>query len=318
MRDIHFLPILLNMFGEGDGSSGAEGSGSEGESNAMPSSTRKAKGEFANVLYGKQEGTEETVSEDPAKPEGEATEKRTDAASIEEALEKEFRELIKGKYKGQYTKATQEMINKRFGETKRLEEANREMQEVLDVLYDRYKTKNAKALLAAISDDSDLWQEEADAAGLTVEQYKKFRRLERQEESRKKADEARRVEEQVNAQMRKWFDEGEELKKTFPAFDLQAEVSNPRFLAMLKSGVDVATAYKAAHMDEIMTDAMKSTQALAEKKVSDNIRARGNRPIENGATGRSPFTVKNDVTKLTREDREEIAKRAARGERISF
>jgi len=308
MREIHFKPILFHLFGEGDGSSAGEGT-AQGESNAMPSSTRKAKGEFADVVYGKQE---------TAEPDGEAAQKGTDAASDEESLEKEFRELIKGKYKGQYTKATQEIINKRFGETKRLEEANKEMQEVMDVLQDRYKTKDAKSLLAAISDDSDLWQEEADEAGLTVDQYKKFRKLERAEEARKKEDEARKVEAEVNAQMRKWFDEGEELKKTFPSFDLQTEVADPRFLSMLKSGCDVATAFKVIHMDEIMTDAMRSTQALTEKKVSDNIRARGNRPVENGATGRSPFTVKNDVTKLTKADRAEIARRAERGELIKF
>ena len=318
MRDIHLWPVRLHLFGEGDGSSGAEGSGAQGENNVMPSSTRKAKGECANVLYGKQEGAAAEPFKEPVPEEDGAAEKGTAAASSEEALEKEFRELIKGKYKGQYTKATQEMINKRFGENKRLEEANREMQEVLDVLHEKYKAKDAKSLLAAISDDSDLWQEEADEAGLTVEQYKKFRRLERAEAARKKEDEARKVEEQVNTQMRKWFDEGEELKKTFPSFDLQAEASNPRFLAMLKSGCDVATAYKVIHMDEIMTDAMKSTQALTEKKVADNIRARGNRPVENGTAGRSPFTVKNDVTKLTKEDRADIARRAARGEQIVF
>lgn len=87
---------------------------------------------------------------------------------------------------------------------------------------------------------------------------------------------------------------------------------------MLKSGVDVATAYKAAHMDEIMTEAMKNTQEEAEKRVTDNIRAQGNRPVENGSSKRSPFTIKNDVTKLTKAERAEIARRAERGERITF
>lgn len=314
MREIHLLPMMLHLFGEGDGSSGGEGT-AEGGTNTMPSSTRKAQGELSNVLYGKQEQAE---TPDPTKPGDGEAKNGTDAASDDETLEKEFKELVKGKYKGQYTKATQEIINKRFGETKRLEEANKEMQDVIDVLQDRYNTKDVKSLLQAVTEDHDLWQEEADEAGLTVDQYLKFRKLERAEASRKKEDEARQIEEKVNAQMRQWFDEGEKLKETFPSFDLQEEISNPRFLSMLTSGVDVATAYKAAHMDEIMTDAMRNTQALAEKKVSDNIRARGNRPVENGATGRSPFTVKNDVTKLTKEDRAEIARRAARGEQISF
>ena len=302
MRDIHLLPMKLHLFGEGDGSSG-DGAAAQGET---IDSSRKAKNELSNVIYGKQEAPE-TVEADGA-----------DAAPNEEDLEKEFRDLVKGKYKGQYTKATQELINKRFSETKSLEKANKEMQEVMDVLRDRYKTEDTKTLLQAIQDDNDLWQEAADEEGLTVEQYKKFMRLERQEEKRKKEDADRKVQAEVDRQMKEWFNQGEALKNKFPTFDLQNEIQNPRFLSMLRSGVDVETAFKAAHMDEIMTDAMRMTQQETEKKVTDGIRAKGNRPLENGSGRRSAFTVKSDVTKLTKEDRAEIARRAAGGEHITF
>ena len=54
------------------------------------------------------------------------------------------------------------------------------------------------------------------------------------------------------------------------------------------------------------------------KKVTDNIRARGARPVENGSNQVAAATVKNDVTKLTAKDRAEIVKRVKNGEKISF
>ena len=53
-------------------------------------------------------------------------------------------------------------------------------------------------------------------------------------------------------------------------------------------------------------------------KVTDNIRARGARPVENGSNQAAAATIKNDVTKLTAKDRAEIVKRVKNGEIISF
>ena len=56
----------------------------------------------------------------------------------------------------------------------------------------------------------------------------------------------------------------------------------------------------------------------AARQVTDNIKARGMRPTEGAVGSESGITVKSDVTKLTKKDRAEIARRAARGERITF
>ena len=71
-------------------------------------------------------------------------------------------------------------------------------------------------------------------------------------------------------------------------------------------------------MDDIKTSAARQAAREAEKQVVDGIRAKGARPPENGTAAQSAFTVKGDVSKLTRKDREEIARRAARGEKITF
>ena len=89
-------------------------------------------------------------------------------------------------------------------------------------------------------------------------------------------------------------------------------------MAMLKTGLPMEHAYKVQHMDELIADARMTTAATVEKATIDNIRAKGARPQENGSSPQSAFTVKDDVSKLTKKDRAEIARRAARGERIEF
>ena len=58
--------------------------------------------------------------------------------------------------------------------------------------------------------------------------------------------------------------------------------------------------------------------AVKELDTVDGIRAKGARPQENGTTSQGAFIVKDDVSKLSKRDRAEIIRRAARGEHIEF
>ena len=108
------------------------------------------------------------------------------------------------------------------------------------------------------------------------------------------------------------------LKQSFPNFSLEAESANPEFISMLKAGVPMEHAYKTIHFNEIVNDAMTTAASKAEKSVVSNIRAKGSRPIENGTAAQSAFTIKDDVSKLSKKDRAEIARRAMMGEKITF
>ena len=77
-------------------------------------------------------------------------------------------------------------------------------------------------------------------------------------------------------------------------------------------------AYKVIHMDSIMQGNAQVVAQQTSKATADNIRARGNRPKENAGSATPGVTYKSDVSKLTRKDRAEIARRVARGENISF
>ena len=122
----------------------------------------------------------------------------------------------------------------------------------------------------------------------------------------------------VNQKMVQWNAEAAELQKTYPGFSLEAESQNQNFLNMLKAGVPMEHAYRVLHYDELMSGTVNKVAGDMQKAVTDHIRARGQRPAENGSFQSSPFTVKDDVSKLSKADRAEIAKRVARGERISF
>ena len=118
--------------------------------------------------------------------------------------------------------------------------------------------------------------------------------------------------------LRSWAEEAEALRNKLPAFDLAAESRDGRFRAMLRSGVPLELAYRALHTEELLREGMYGAAAAAERRIVDNIRARGARPVEAGAAGQGGFTVREDVSRLSRQERADIARRAAKGELISF
>lgn len=69
-----------------------------------------------------------------------------------------------------------------------------------------------------------------------------------------------------------------------------------------------------AHVEQARMEA----QRQAEKRLADHIRSMGVRPQENGASAQNAVTSQRDVARLTRDQRAEYAKRAARGEVITF
>ena len=57
---------------------------------------------------------------------------------------------------------------------------------------------------------------------------------------------------------------------------------------------------------------------MRKKNTVAKIKNKSSRPAENGTSSSSSAIVKSDVSNLTKADRAEIARRAAKGEIISF
>lgn len=300
---------ILDLFdgGEGGGGEGAAEGGPQAEVPVYHPRNQKTGGELANVVYGRQEG-------DPDAGDREVV--SSDAQAERASRWNEARQEFKAEFDGE----VQRIINKRFGETKGLQEQLDAVSPVIDLLRDKYGVTDGDMdkLMAAMEEDDSYWQDAADENGMTVEQYKQFRRYERENAEMREQIRAAQQQEQADNQLRQWWQQGEELKRSYPSFDLQREAQNPEFLRLLQSGVPVDHAFQVIHMDEIMQGVAANTAKAAERQITANIRARGSRPAEAGASGKASFTVKNDVSKLSKKDRAEIAKRAMRGERIEF
>lgn len=322
MRNI-FINLRLFDGGAGAAAPGDGGAGNQGGTQASPAATRRGtSGEYQNVKFGKQDapaaaGAKQTEQQTPAAGEKRGVESTSDAL---EEKRRAFRALVDGEYKDIYTQETQQMINRRFRETKNLEQQVSRQQPLIDMLMQRYKITDGDLdkLGKAVENDDAYWSEAAEEAGMSVEQYKQFQRLQR--ENTQLRNEQMRSQNQRAAQqkLQQWFQEGETVKAIYPEFDLSVEAQDPQFLSLLRAGVPVKLAYEARHMDDIKSGVAKSAAKATEKQVVDGIRARGTRPVENGTSAQSGFIVKDDPSKWTKKDRAEIARRVQKGEQIKL
>ena len=277
----------------------------------------KSTGALSNVVYGKQDA--DTVNPAAEGRTGSTTDVSTSSDTLE-AKRAAFEELISGEYKDMFTERTQGIIDRRFKETKNLEAQLKGQQPVIDMLMSKYKITDGdiSKLTQAIDKDDTYWEEAAEEAGLTVEQYKTVQKLQRENEAFRKAQMQAIGQQQANAQIGEWVRQGEAVKAIYPDFDIRNELRNPEFAKMLKNGIAMQTAYEVIHMNELLTGAARVAAQKAEQNTVAKLKSKAARPSENGTSSSSSAVIKNDVSKLTKADRAEIARRAARGEIIKF
>lgn len=269
--------------------------------------------ELSKVRYGKQPTDIER--------DGEITSGDTEVEARKGRPKVSFDELIKGEYKEDFQKRTQAIIDHRFKEAKLAEERMRELDPVLDLLASRYGVEKGDhiALARVIEEDNAFYEQEAEEQGITVEQLKKQKKLERENAQlraeRQRAESDRRSREIYNG----WLGQAEEVKTVYPDFDFAKECENEKFMELIKyPAIDVKTAYEVIHRDEILAGAMQHTAHTIQQKTVEDIKARGLRPPENGTKVQSPAILKTNVNELTKEDMAEINRRVARGEKIVF
>ena len=300
-----FRHINLQLFADGgDGGTGADGATAD---NGGLATSRTAKNPLADVKYGIQDSA----------PNAEVQQKTTDDGVN---LDAEFEELIKGKYKEQYNKRTQDTIQKRLKSTKETVDKYNELAPTLEMLARKYgvDATDVKALNQAIEEDDSYYEEEALEKGLTVEQLKSIRKMERENADLKRQMQEEKTRENADRLYQSWMNQAEQIKGVYPSFTLEAEMQNPRFTDLLRNGIDLRTAYEVIHKDEIIPAAMQFTAQNVQQKLTNKIIANGARPTENGISSQSSVVVKSDVSQLSKADRQEIARRVARGEKIRF
>lgn len=340
MRKKEYLQLDLRLFdGEGGAPSGAAGDGAAGEGaaaggaaateNVSAAGRRRASvtvNPLENVKYGIQEempaaGAEETEKNATGSDnEGGSAEKGSTEADGGAADGENFENLINGKYKGEFDRYVQKIINQRFRETKALEKERESIAPIITVLADKYgkDTRDTAGILAAMQADDAIYEAQALEHGMSVEQYRDFARVMNENRllrEQYEADAERRQIEEIHAQ---WRADAERTKEQFPQLNFEEELNNPDMARLLGAGVDFGTAYQVAHRDEINRGLLRYTEQKARRDVVNSIASRASRPPENGIKSQASGVVKSKVADLTKDDMQEIRRRVRNGERIVF
>ena len=301
-----FFPANLQLFAEGSGAAGGEGAttGATGTAAVSPNGG-------ANTPAGAQYGTQ------PEDSNAQVTNVQTDPAVDAKTR---FDELIKGEFKEQFNQRMQEAVQKRLKSSKETVDKFNALAPTLEMLGKKYgvDATNIDALSKAIQDDDAYYEEEALEKGITVEQLKSIRKIERENAELKKQMDAERARQNADRLYASWMQQSEEAKKVYPTFDLRAEMQNPKFQDLLRNNIDVKTAYEVTHKDEIFPAVMQYTAKTVEQNITNKIIANGSRPIENGNNSQGASVTKSDSSALTKADRAEINRRVANGEKITF
>lgn len=315
MKFLKLFPIDLSLFGE-DGAQEGEVTQSnevtaqsgQSEDEARESGNRRRKSDNSKVIYGKQEQKDsESVSDDLA------AENQT-----EPTLDEQFEEMIKGDFREIYDKKVQSHIKRRLGNVKQIENENRDMKAVMDVLAQKYQSDDPKEILTRLEGDNSLWEQAAEAAGLSVEQYKKSQSLEREVTRLRAAEQIRQREAEAARVYKTWLTEANEVIKTYPDFKLSEEIKNPDFRGLIENNIPMKKAYETIHLNDIVKGVSEFSAKRAEENAVLNIQKRAARPSENISSSSAGVVIRDDPSALTKKDREEIIRRAQRGEIISF
>lgn len=206
----------------------------------------------------------------------------------------EFNVLINGRFKEEFTRKTQAIIDKRFKQTKQLEEYKQRVSPTIDALMKKYNVSpgEEEKLTELLGKDTD-----EDGSDERVD-------LRRSNLKNRISD---------------WIRESRLLKESIPDFDLRGELrSDKLFSRLLMSGVSVKDAFEVVHRDEILSDAVKLTSERVRKQVVDNIQAKGMRPVENGVSSDSAVVTSVDVNSLTSHDILKILKQVENGANVRF
>lgn len=274
-------------------------------------------------------GTAENAQEvsQPANESGVSTdhaEMLTQTAEQEDR-EAKYRELLK-EYKDLDDKRIQDTIKKRLKGTNQMRQQLEALNDAVLPLYQAHGIApgDVAALSQAIQNDDSYWERGAEDAGMTVEQYKQMQFALAENEQLRRSIQQQQQEEAAHRQIAAWQQEAETLRQIYPEFDLMKEIQNSKFAGLIaakneETRVSLQTAYEVCHMDEMRQMAARNAAKAAESNTIQSIRAGAHRPKEAGSGTEAAVTQgKIDITKLTREQRREIERRAERGERITL
>lgn len=223
-----------------------------------------------------------------------------------EDLDKEFDDLIRGKYKEQYKNRQQKAIMSRL---KGLEadqaamEQDKELRGTIAMRYGLGANASAADIMAAINSDDSFLEAQAAKEGLSPEQYRKMAAMQAQiDESERKLDALKRTQLQEDIKA-KLIQQTEECQAVFPDFDFETEAAtNEKFNELVGLGLPIIDAYKYSNMDDLMADGMGKAVAKSKDMLAAAVKNNLRRPPEAGAGNGAAATVSVDFSKMSSDE----------------
>lgn len=321
--------LILNLFdgGAAGGASAGAAAHEGGESaviNEAPVGFKSRKQAAAerermaqNAIRGRVTPTAEPAKTEPEAPKEETKTEEVPAVEQPKDYNAQLDEMMKDpEFRKAFSSKAQGMIDERFKKSKATEAKLEALTPMLEILQEKYGTAEGdiESLVKAFTNDNDIFDAIGEKRGMSGEQFKAIQSMtstaKRERQMRMEIESRLRTQEfakKINA-------ETEIVKQAYPDFDLSEALKNPQMKAMIKSGVPLKAAYEAMNIDSITARKV----AAAEHKTVENIKSRAERPVEGGASAQTGVIKQNAAARLTRQEREALAQKAIRGEKITL
>ena len=298
-------------------------SGDAGAAHSSPEGEAKNSGKNISPAPSADGGTDDGKQGQTG--EGEQAEKKAaDPAEKRRA----FGQLMQGEYAAEFEEAMQRAAQVAAQNIQN----NPKVKALMDALGEAYGVDaRSPDSLAALTDavkngkvKNDAYYETLAAEkGISVKTAREMDRMEgelqRANAEKQRAEQMRAAAEhqqRVAAVQAQWQAEAEKLQQKYPSFALDEVLNNPTVADMIRRGIGLEAAYRAAYFDQLIENQTALTAKQVEQGVAARIQQRGQRPTENGVRPGGAAETKVDVEHMTRAQRAELARRARRGERI--
>ncbi len=330
-RDGQEKMVDLQLFAEGgDGGAPSQSAADGNETSQALRASSPSRG-ATGVPGGSaldEEGSAGRESDSSATEENDSADEKGEEKKLTTAQRrKAFAQMMTGEYQDLFAErdaAMARQIEQRLT-------ASPEMQELFRALNEKYGTDAAdlKALTEAVRNgvvkDDAYFEQLAMEKGVSVKTAREMDKLE-SENKRLTAREAmaQQMQQKAARQARitaiheQWDREAADLSQKYPGFDKDEVLANPEVSNMMRAGISMENAYRAAYFDRLMAQQTEATAKQVENGVMNREEQRRRRPGENGTRPGGAVQTKIDVEHMSRKEREALEKRVLRGEIITL
>lgn len=249
------------------------------------------------------------------------------AEKTPEERRRAFGEMVQGEYSDVFQEMMQRAIDKATENIRQ----NPQVARLTQALANAYgvDTDDMDGLIEAVENgrvkDEKYYEDLAQQRGVSV---KTARELDKMESDLKRSNtrnaQLQAMQQEATRQQRvsqiqaQWEAQAAQLKTQYPDFELQEVLANEQVADLMRRGVSLPDAYRAAYFDHIMQQATAQTAQKVEQGVAARIQQRAGRPGENGTRPGGAVTTHVDVASMSRRQLEDLERRARRGEKITL